>query len=99
MKSTLALLCLSLSAMAWAGAPGAAAPPIAASPSKNSTPEVPEKNDYFDADPKKFKCLESCQRPILHCMSRCSNDPECPERCKAQDLARCAESCNMLKKK
>lgn len=98
MKSTLALLCLSLSALAWAGAPGAAVSPLAAAPKTGSTPKVPEKNDHFDADPKKFKCLESCQRPILQCMTRCSDDPSCPESCKAPELARCAEKCNMLKK-
>jgi hypothetical protein len=98
MKSTLALLCLSLSALAWAGAPDAAVPPIAANPTKNAPPKTPEKSEYFDADPQKFKCLEQCQRPILQCMTRCSSDPECPEKCKAPELARCAESCNMVKK-
>jgi hypothetical protein len=98
MKSTLALLCLSLSALAWAGPSGAAAP-IAAKPTKHSTPSVPEKSDYFDADPEKFKCLEQCQRPILQCLTRCSDDPECPEKCRGAELARCAETCGMLKKK
>jgi hypothetical protein len=97
MKSTLALLCLSLSALAWAGASDAAVP-IAAKPTQHSTPKVPEKNDYFDTDPEKARCLESCQRPILKCLTRCSDDPECPEKCNGAELARCAEKCGMLKK-
>ena len=98
MKSALALLCLSLSSMAWAGAPEAAGP-IAAKPKKNSMPTVPKENDSFDTDKQKFKCLESCQRPILECLTRCSGDQECPEKCHGAELARCTETCGMVKKK
>ncbi len=98
MKSTLALLCLSLSTLAWAGAAEAAAP-ISATPKKNSVPKIPKESDRFDASPQKFECLQSCQRPILECLNRCSGDPECPEKCKGAELAQCAETCGMVKKK
>lgn len=96
MKSTVALLCLCLSALAWPGATEAA-PPIADKPKRHSMPSIPKKTDGFDADPQKFQCLESCQRPILECMGRCSNEPTCPNQCEAIKLARCAETCGLVK--
>lgn len=97
MKSTLALLCLFLSALSWPGATEAAAP-IAAKPTKHSAPKVPTESDSFDNDPQKFQCLESCQRPVLKCLSRCADDPECPSKCGGAELARCAEKCGLVKK-
>ncbi len=92
MKSMPALLILSLSALAWAGAPGA----LMGRSRKDSTPIT---QDTFDTSPEKFKCLERCQKPILDCMSHCKEGASCADQCHGAELAQCADSCGMLKKK
>ncbi|MFL5348469.1 MAG: hypothetical protein ACJ8AT_27040 [Hyalangium sp.] len=93
MKGLPALLILSLSALAWAGAAG---PRTGKSRKDDSTPLT---QDKFDTSPEKFTCLEHCQKPILDCMSHCNNKAACADQCHGEQLAQCPESCGMVKKK
>jgi hypothetical protein len=92
MKGMPALLILSLSALAWAGAAG----PLAGKGNKDSTPIT---QDKFDTSPEKFKCLEHCQKPILQCLTHCGNQGSCVEQCHGDELAHCADTCGMVRKK
>lgn len=93
MKGVSALLILLLSALAWAGGSG----PVTGKSRKDSS--TPLTQDKFDTSPEKFKCLEHCQRPILDCMSHCNTKESCADQCHGDQLAQCADSCGMMKKK
>ncbi|HYH99810.1 hypothetical protein [Hyalangium sp.] len=90
MKSTLALLVLFLSCLAWADAPG----PVAAG-KKTQLPKTEDKiKDLPKVDLGPQQCMAKCQKPAVRCMERCGTEESCAEGC-GKDLEQCARSCGL----
>lgn len=94
LKAALTLLCLSLSALSWAGP---ATVPSAIAQSKPKVPglEEPEgkRKPRPPPDSRSQRCTTDCQRSMVRCIDRCGQeDAECATRC-GQALTSCSERC------